>query len=93
MSLVFRSPSDFLDRSGQPLGQTGWLLIEQSRIKLFADATGDHQWIHVDPERARSGPFGACIAEGEKVGVAGDSIIVFEPERDEKTAFENELVP
>ena len=49
---------------GQDLGTTGWITVTQQRIDTFADATGDHQWIHVDPERARSGPFGACVAHG-----------------------------
>ncbi|MGH8809744.1 MAG: MaoC family dehydratase [Noviherbaspirillum sp.] len=64
MSFLFRSPQDFFAKAGQTLGATDWLPIEQSRIDLFADATGDHQWIHVDPERAKSGPFGGCIAHG-----------------------------
>ena len=41
-----------------------WIEVTQARIQLFADATGDHQWIHVDPERAKSGPFGTTIAHG-----------------------------
>ncbi|MGW1162975.1 MaoC family dehydratase [Streptomyces sp. NPDC002513] len=49
---------------GQHLGYTDWLEIDQKRIDLFADATGDHQWIHVDPEKAASGPFGTTIAHG-----------------------------
>lgn len=49
---------------GQDLGVTDWIEITQQRINTFADATGDHQWIHVDPERAKTGPFGACIAHG-----------------------------
>lgn len=49
---------------GQDLGVTDWITITQERINTFADATGDHQWIHVDPERAKDGPFGACIAHG-----------------------------
>ena len=50
--------------AGQPLGPTDWLLMEQSRIDQFADATDDHQWIHVDVQRAKEGPFGATIAHG-----------------------------
>ncbi len=46
------------------LGASGWLEVTQERIDLFADATDDHQWIHVDPERAASGPFGTTIAHG-----------------------------
>lgn len=46
------------------LGRTDWLEITQERVNTFADATGDHQWIHVDPDRAAQGPFGAPIAHG-----------------------------
>jgi hypothetical protein len=49
---------------GSHLGFSDWLLMEQERVNTFADATGDHQWIHVDPERATAGPFGAPIAHG-----------------------------
>src|SRR4030095_2729206 len=49
---------------GEPIGTSDWLLIDQERINTFADATGDHQWIHVDPERAAKGPFGVPIAHG-----------------------------
>ncbi|MFC3106546.1 MaoC family dehydratase [Undibacterium arcticum] len=64
MTMTFRKPADFFAMAGQPLGASEWITVEQDRIDLFADATGDHQWIHVDPERAKSGPFGACIAHG-----------------------------
>ncbi|QWC83991.1 MaoC family dehydratase [Nocardioidaceae bacterium] len=50
--------------AGEELGSSDWLTIEQDRIDQFADATGDHQWIHVDAERAKDGPFGATIAHG-----------------------------
>jgi len=53
-----------LTMSGADLGATDWLEITQDRVDLFADATDDHQWIHVDPERAKEGPFGAPIAHG-----------------------------
>jgi acyl dehydratase len=49
---------------GQQVGVSDWVEVTQERIQLFADATGDHQWIHVDPERAKAGPFGATIAHG-----------------------------
>ncbi|CAD5372381.1 3-hydroxyacyl-thioester dehydratase Z [Rubrivivax sp. A210] len=49
---------------GQELGLTDWISIDQQRIALFAQATGDHQWIHVDPARAAAGPFGATVAHG-----------------------------
>ena len=64
MSTTFSSAAQLLAAEGMDLGRTDWLLLTQERINLFAEATGDHQWIHVDPERAASGPFGACIAHG-----------------------------
>lgn len=65
MRTDFESPAELLKATpGQELGMTEWLEIDQQRINLFADATGDHQWIHIDPERAKDGPFGACIAHG-----------------------------
>jgi len=64
MATIFATPKDLLGAVGQKLGASEWLAIEQPRIDEFARATGDHQWIHVDPERARSGPFGATIAHG-----------------------------
>ena len=64
MSTLFSSAAQLLAAQGQDLGRTDWLELTQERINLFAEATGDHQWIHVDPERAASGPFGACIAHG-----------------------------
>ncbi|WP_009476849.1 MaoC family dehydratase [Rhodococcus sp. JVH1] len=57
-------PTDLLDLVGQTIGTTGTLKIAQNQVNLFADATGDHQWIHTDPERAASGPFGSTIAHG-----------------------------
>ncbi len=51
-------------RAGQHLGYSDWLEVTQDRVDRFADATGDHQWIHVDPERAKDGPFGGTIAHG-----------------------------
>ncbi|AMB79295.1 dehydratase [Pseudomonas fragi] len=64
MSTLFSSAGQLLAAQGLDLGRTDWLLLTQERIDLFAEATGDHQWIHVDPVRAASGPFGACIAHG-----------------------------
>ncbi|WP_405135817.1 MaoC family dehydratase [Nocardia sp. NBC_01388] len=49
---------------GTEIGVSDWILIDQERIDRFADATGDHQWIHVDPERAAAGPYGRTIAHG-----------------------------
>lgn len=64
MTTVFKSPLDMKAKEGEQLGASEWLEIDQDRINLFADATGDHQWIHVDPVKAKDGPFGACIAHG-----------------------------
>jgi acyl dehydratase len=64
MATVFKSPSELKSAVGKHLGYSDWLEITQQRINQFADATGDHQWIHVDPERAKKGPFGAPIAHG-----------------------------
>ncbi|AXI76186.1 MaoC family dehydratase [Peterkaempfera bronchialis] len=61
---VFKGADELVAASGSNLGTGDWLLIEQDRIDRFADATGDHQWIHVDVERAKDGPFGATIAHG-----------------------------
>jgi acyl dehydratase len=56
--------ADLAGRIGQELGVSDWLAIDQARIDAFAEATGDHQWIHVDAERAASGPFGSTVAHG-----------------------------
>ncbi|MGN9837080.1 MaoC family dehydratase [Nonomuraea sp. H19] len=50
--------------AGQDLGHSDWLEITQERVNTFADATNDHQWIHVDPDKAKDGPFGGTIAHG-----------------------------
>jgi acyl dehydratase len=56
--------ADVAGLAGQDLGRTAWAEVTQDRVNQFADATDDHQWIHVDPERAAAGPFGAPIAHG-----------------------------
>ena len=61
---IFDWLDEFVGAEGSQLGPTDWLEIQQDRVDLFADATGDHQWIHVDPERAADGPFGVTIAHG-----------------------------
>jgi acyl dehydratase len=62
---VIPSVSALKDWVGRKLGPSDWVAVEQSRIDAFAEATGDHQWIHVDPERAkRESPFGGPIAHG-----------------------------
>ena len=64
MTRVFTSPAELLAAEPGDLGVSEWLTIEQPRIDTFADATDDHQWIHVDPDRAAEGPYGATIAHG-----------------------------
>src|SRR5580658_9909235 len=61
---TFASLDEFVAAKGENLGHSEWHKITQERISAFADATGDHQWIHVDIERAAAGPFGATIAHG-----------------------------
>lgn len=61
---TFNGLDELAAAEGTSLGPTEWLEITQDRVNLFADATDDHQWIHVDPERAASGPFGTTIAHG-----------------------------
>ena len=56
--------SHLLGSVGQELGPSDWMLVDQVRINLFAEATGDHQWIHVNAEKAAEGPFGSTIAHG-----------------------------
>ena len=64
MSTIVCSAEELAAAAGRELGATDWLTVEQARIDAFAEATGDRQWIHVDVERARHGPFGATIAHG-----------------------------
>lgn len=61
---IFSGTSDLVAAVGEELGTSDWIVVDQERINTFADATGDHQWIHVDPARAAEGPFGATIAHG-----------------------------
>jgi acyl dehydratase len=64
MATIFPSPRDLLGSQGTSLDPSDWLTIDQGRINDFARVTGDQQWIHVDPDRARTGPFGTTIAHG-----------------------------
>jgi len=64
MTVIINGPDDLRQRLGTHLGYSDWLDINQDRVNEFADATGDHQWIHVDPIQASQGPFGAPIAHG-----------------------------
>ena len=61
---IFLSLDEIKAAAGTDLGVSDWLEIDQQRVDRFAEATGDHQWIHVDPRRAASGPFGTTIAHG-----------------------------
>lgn len=61
---VFSGIDDFAQHEGKEIGVTGWRTITQEDINAFADVTKDHQWIHVDTERAASGPFGTTLAHG-----------------------------
>ncbi|MFI7387967.1 MaoC family dehydratase [Streptomyces sp. NPDC049813] len=61
---VFEDADALKAAVGEQLGHTDWVGVDQERIDRFAEATGDHQWIHVDPERAKAGPFGTTIAHG-----------------------------
>lgn len=64
MSVVARGPEDLHALVGKAMGSSSWFEVTQDDIDAFADVTGDHQWIHTDPERAASGPFGTTIAHG-----------------------------
>ena len=61
---VFHGIEELAAAAGSELGSSDWHVITQEQVNLFADATGDHQWIHVDPEKAAVGPFGQTIAHG-----------------------------
>ena len=62
--ITYESVDDFAAMKGEVLGTSEWVPVTQEQINLFADATGDHSWIHVDQERAAAGPFGTTIAHG-----------------------------
>ena len=64
MAVISTTVAELPALAGQELGVSNWLNVSQERINTFADATGDHQYIHVDPERAKDGPFGGTIAHG-----------------------------
>ena len=61
---IFKGIDELAAAAGEKLGTSDWVVVEQDRINTFADATGDHQWIHVDAEKAAHGPFGGTIAHG-----------------------------
>jgi acyl dehydratase len=61
---ILNGPDELKAAAGTHVGESDWLTVDQARIDTFADATDDHQWIHVDQEKAKSGPFGTTIAHG-----------------------------
>ncbi|MBZ5741361.1 MaoC family dehydratase [Nocardioides mangrovi] len=79
---VFTTLDEVSAAKGEELGSSEWLTIDQDRVNQFAEATGDHQWIHVDVERAASGPFGGTIAHGyltlSLVPFLGSQVMSFE---------------
>ena len=62
MTIHLEEPADLLDLVGSPLGTTKWMKLSQQQVDLFAESTGDHQWIHTDPQRAARGPFKGAVA-------------------------------
>ncbi|MFE0020869.1 MaoC family dehydratase [Amycolatopsis sp. NPDC059021] len=64
MTITVQGIEELSTLPGRDLGHTDWMAITQDRVDIFADATDDHQWIHVDPVRAKDGPFGGTIAHG-----------------------------
>src|SRR6476620_5842310 len=64
MATMVNGIDELKAKQGEHLGYSDYVEITQEQVNLFADATGDHQWIHVDPERAKAGPFGGPIAHG-----------------------------
>ncbi|WP_028642754.1 MaoC family dehydratase [Nocardioides sp. URHA0020] len=79
---VFKTLEEVSAAAGEELGTSEWLTIDQDRVNVFADATGDHQWIHVDVDRAKDGPFGGTIAHGyltlSLVPYLGSQVLTFE---------------
>jgi acyl dehydratase len=64
VSITINGLAELKNQAGLDLGHTGWMKVTQKRVNTFADATDDHQWIHVDVEKAKTGPFGGTIAHG-----------------------------
>jgi acyl dehydratase len=64
VTLILDRLEELRGHVGQALGTSSWVGVDQARIDAFAAATGDHQWIHVDPQRAKDGPFGGTVAHG-----------------------------
>ena len=64
MATIIKDQADLMAHVGQHLGYSDYITVSQEQVQMFADATGDHQWIHLDVERAKTGPFGQTIAHG-----------------------------
>ena len=64
MATIIKDQADLMAHVGQHLGYSDYITVTQEQVQMFADATGDHQWIHLDVERAKTGPFGQTIAHG-----------------------------
>jgi acyl dehydratase len=75
MSTITLDLNDLKAKVGTHLGYSNWHTVTQEEVNLFADATDDHQWIHVDPERAKAGPFGTTIAHGYFTLSLGPSLL------------------
>ena len=79
---VFTTLDEVAAARGEELGTSDWLSVDQERVDRFAEATGDHQWIHVDVERAKDGPFGGTIAHGyltlSLVPYLGSQVVAFD---------------
>lgn len=82
MTTILNGVAGLKSRAGQHLGHGDWVSVTQPRINQFAEATGDHQWIHVDETRAKTGPFGKTIAHGlltlSMIGVLASEVFRFE---------------
>jgi acyl dehydratase len=75
MSTIALDLDELKAKVGSHLGYSSWHTITQEQVNLFADATNDHQWIHVDPERAKTGPFGTTVAHGYFTLSLGPSLL------------------
>jgi acyl dehydratase len=79
---VFKTLDEVSAAAGEELGTSDWLTIDQERVDRFAEATGDHQWIHVDVDRSKDGPFGGTIAHGyltlSLVPLLGSQVLTFD---------------
>ena len=75
MSTITLDLDELKAKVGSHLGYSSWHTITQEQVNLFADATNDHQWIHVDPERAKAGPFGTTVAHGYFTLSLGPSLL------------------